>query len=294
MINGTNNLIPMLSITGRPNKEEICRSVDRFYDVGIDTILLYPRDGLEIEYMSDEWITTIEHFIKHCANKNMKVWLYDEFNWPSGSCKNNVQKFSPKFWQKCLKLGEFDTSKQDNIYNPDGNMLEIISKCSNADLLNPEAVDKFIELTHERYYRHFGEYFGNVIVGIFTDEPSYIYTANEFENSIPYYDGMESEYKEICGRDMFEDAKKANSNEPSEFIKITNDLAGKRFRDVFLSKISNWCREHNIEFTGHLLGEEHITYNGNTLKDLKTFTLPGMDDIFTRYYKEILQTYQYK
>ena len=291
MTNITNNLIPMLSITGKPTKDKIYHSVDQYFEVGINTILLYPRDGLEIEYMSNEWFKIIGHFIARCKEKNMHIWLYDEFNWPSGSCKNSVQKSGPKFWQKCLRLGEFDASAQDNIYNPDGNMLEIISKGSNADILNPDAVDRFIELTHEQYYKHFGEYFGNIIVGIFTDEPSYVYTANGFENSIPYYDGMEYDYMRTCGRDMFEDAKKANTCVPSNLIKITNDLAGKRFREVYLTKIANWCSSHNIEFSGHFLGEEHIDNNGNILKALKKLSIPGIDDIFTLYTKEILQTY---
>lgn len=41
-----------------------------------------------------------------------------------------------------------------------------------ADILNPIAVNRFIELTHEAYYRELKEYFGNTIIGFFTDEPS--------------------------------------------------------------------------------------------------------------------------
>ncbi|MBQ7922569.1 MAG: hypothetical protein IJ325_08340, partial [Clostridia bacterium] len=41
-----------------------------------------------------------------------------------------------------------------------------------ADLLNAEATDHFINCTHEAYYSRFGEDFGQVIIGIFTDEPS--------------------------------------------------------------------------------------------------------------------------
>ena len=41
-----------------------------------------------------------------------------------------------------------------------------------ADILNPAAVSRFIELTHEAYYRELKEYFGAAIIGFFTDEPS--------------------------------------------------------------------------------------------------------------------------
>ncbi|MGN0162041.1 MAG: hypothetical protein ACI4EA_00480 [Candidatus Ornithomonoglobus sp.] len=40
-----------------------------------------------------------------------------------------------------------------------------------ANILNAQAADKLISLTHEQYYRHLSEYFGNTIIGFFTDEP---------------------------------------------------------------------------------------------------------------------------
>ena len=43
---------------------------------------------------------------------------------------------------------------------------------ASADLMNPEAVALFLQLTHERYYQELKEYFGNTIIGIFTDEPN--------------------------------------------------------------------------------------------------------------------------
>ena len=39
-----------------------------------------------------------------------------------------------------------------------------------VDILNPAAVRRFIDLTHERYAATVGEFFGNTIPGIFTDE----------------------------------------------------------------------------------------------------------------------------
>ena len=41
-----------------------------------------------------------------------------------------------------------------------------------ADLLCPKAVARFIELTHEAYYRIGAEFFGSTVIGFFTDEPS--------------------------------------------------------------------------------------------------------------------------
>lgn len=40
-----------------------------------------------------------------------------------------------------------------------------------VDVMNREAVLRFLEITHERYYEVLGEEFGRSIPAIFTDEP---------------------------------------------------------------------------------------------------------------------------
>lgn len=288
---GKNNLIPMLTVTGDPKEENIKRLLSAIQSVGIGQFMLYPRDGLSVEYMGERWLEIVEFFLKTAQSLDMKVWLYDEFNWPSGSCKNTVQKLDRRFWLKALKLGGVDNSERDVIYNPDGDYVEIIAKRSHADILNPDAVDAFIHMTHEKYYERFKGFFGNTVCGMFTDEPSYEYTANEVENSIAYYDGLEDDYREVTGRDLFEDAKQADVKVPSEFLRITNELLGKRFREVYLKKTTEWCTSHGILATGHLLGEETITRNGGTIAGMKEIVIPGMDDIYCLHNARTLQAY---
>src|SRR5690606_30383238 len=43
---------------------------------------------------------------------------------------------------------------------------------ASTDLLNREATETFIRITHETYYRRLRSYFGHVIKGFFTDEPN--------------------------------------------------------------------------------------------------------------------------
>src|SRR5699024_568455 len=42
---------------------------------------------------------------------------------------------------------------------------------ASADLLNPDAVAKFIQITHDTYYETLKEFFGNTVIAMFTDEP---------------------------------------------------------------------------------------------------------------------------
>ena len=51
-----------------------------------------------------------------------------------------------------------------------------------VDVLNKKAVERFIEVTHERYYETLGDEFGKSIPAIFTDEP-------QMKGSMVFYNG---------------------------------------------------------------------------------------------------------
>ena len=54
------------------------------------------------------------------------------------------------------------------------------SECFNyqryVNTMNPDAVNKFLELSHEKYYKEVGENFGNHILGIFPTNLSSLHT----------------------------------------------------------------------------------------------------------------------
>ena len=83
-----NPLIPMLAITGNPTNEQLEKMLTSYKTVGVDAVMVYPRSGLEIEYMSEGWRDLVAFVIDTAKRLDMHIWLYDEFNWPSGSCKN--------------------------------------------------------------------------------------------------------------------------------------------------------------------------------------------------------------
>ena len=59
---------------------------------GIYQAMIYPRSGCELEYLSNEWFDTIEKYIISAQKLNMNIWLYDDFNWPSGDACGKVTK----------------------------------------------------------------------------------------------------------------------------------------------------------------------------------------------------------
>ena len=278
-----NPLIPMLAITGNPQIEVVMQMLDAYKNIGIDAVMLYPRSGLEIEYMSEEWRRFCYEVICVAKELDMKIWLYDEFNWPSGSCKNAVAKANPSYAAKRFVYKNGVVSL--DVMQPGG--AERVFEPFDNDMLNSEAVQCFIRLTHEKYYKWFGEYFGNVISGIFTDEPSFIYTSNS-DGMYPYYEGVEEDYLEICGRDLRQDIIAFETGKESPcFPGVFRNLIGKKFKECYIIPIAKWCQEHNLLLTGHTLTDHRplsgTETTGNWFEFMEEFDVPGMDEISTAF-----------
>jgi hypothetical protein len=269
--------------TGRPTKGFIKWFMGEFQRVGITQFLVYPRAGCEIPYLSEEWFKTVEWILETAESLNFEaVWLYDEFNWPSGQCGGRVMAKKPEYGSQFLTAERIEDGTVRFNFGLD-------SKYPN--LLNPDAVNFFIKTTHEEYYRRFGNRFGKLIKGIFTDEPSFGYpttllTPNASSKiQIAWYPELEDDYKGLTGRDLKDDMKRQLKGKANlDFINGYHEVVGKRFRETFFDKIRNWCNEHSILLTGHLMAEHNIhalRFNGDPLLAIDGFSMPGMDEINT-------------
>lgn len=270
----------MGAITGRPDREMIRRFLGSFREAGFTQYLLYPRSGCELEYLSEEWFATCGNILEECAAQGFtSVWLYDEFNWPSGQCGGRIMKEDPDhalhFMQVFERAGEYSFAVSTNPKVP--------------DVLNMEAIEKFINYTHEEYARRFGKYFGTLIKGIFTDEPAFAYIGSPTGDEklrIPFYQGLEEDYAALTGSSLRHDIAFTLRNNSSQFWRpFVDKLLGERFLNAFVLPIRNWCDRHGILSTGHLLSEGSLRHSagasGLPMKVTDSFSLPAIDEIVT-------------
>jgi len=287
-------MIPFLAITGKPTEVEVRAKVAAIQAQGIDSFLIYARSGLELEYMGEEWLKLNEWFCDEAEKRGMKVWLYDEYNWPSGTCKGRVPNENDAW--RYVEYGVYR--------NPDGSYrwTTALAPAGWVNVCEPDAVARFIELTHEVYAKRLARWFANkTILGIFTDEPGHP-TRVTFPDGKPLvsfrkYSGLEDEYKAATGRELKADVEKwlaTKEGLPSEALakegdvwSVYLDLMGKRFRAAYFDQLRAWCDAHGILLTGHMIDENSIycsaRYNGNPILCLRGESLPGMDEIFTCY-----------
>ena len=274
-------LIPFGAITGKPTEQTVKETLEAYKAVGIDQYLIYARSGLEYEYMGEDWLRMCEWFCKHAKRLNMKIWLYDEYNWPSGSCKGRVPAENPDY-----------ESRQYAVYKkPDGTFdWQVVHSPGWVDNYSFKAMARFIELTHKQYEKRLGPYLGSTVVGIFTDEPAHP-TPVKLDAKpallFRYFDDAEAEYQAATGRALRTDVQAYLSDSLKDDVwGVYYNLLGERFRKAYFDQIRAWCDRVGVFATGHMIAEnstcDSALYNGRPLLALKGLTLPGMDEIGTR------------
>jgi len=113
-------VIPFWFWNGNLTKKEITRQIELMDSSGIKEVIIHARSGLVQEYLSNEWFEIVDYAIKELKNKTMKVWIYDEFDWPSGRAGGKVLKETPGLVSKNLKMIIAQSSKfslEKDIFN---------------------------------------------------------------------------------------------------------------------------------------------------------------------------------
>lgn len=160
-----------------------------------------------------------------------------------------------------------------------------------VDTLNPKAIQRFVEVTHQRYYQVLGDEFGKTIPAIFTDEPQFShkttlgFAGEKKEVVIPYTDDFEDTYRERYGESFLDKLPEVFWELPGGACSVTryrfHDHIAQRFAEAFAGTVGNWCREHGLLLTGHMMEEPTLQSQtcalGDTMRSYRSFGLPGID-----------------
>ncbi len=153
----------------------------------------------------------------------------------------------------------------------------IVTRGRMIDLMSDEAVDKYIELMYDKYYKEIGTYFGNVIEENFFDDIGFWYMINPWNDTVTKtfedrYGKSALMYMPALWYDMGEDTYAARR----AFYNITAERLG----DAFAKRLSDWCAKHNLKNMGHVPGayEPNPTFmHGDPFKFYKYQQIPYID-----------------
>ena len=138
------------------------------------------------------------------------------------------------------------------------------------DMMSKESCQAIIHGVYEPHYEHFKGYFGNTLVGFFSDEPG-------FSNEISHYHstlGREDMFLPWNDRVIHIMAEKTGFSQEKvlgllpalwhETDKYTPairesymEAATKAYSENFNWMLGNWCREHGVMYCGHVVEDQN-------------------------------------
>ncbi|BBH19433.1 hypothetical protein Back11_07780 [Paenibacillus baekrokdamisoli] len=234
--------VPFWAWNDRMSVDEVKAQIQEMSKQGMGGFFMHSREGLESEYMGEEWMACIQAAVAEAKATGMKAWLYDEDRFPSGGAGGSVPRLGGDAYRSkaitmevtrdepkdtsdiiglfvasvegdtLLTCRQVDTTEPDLLLDSEVWLIcrkEISGPCewfndeAPVDNLNPNAVAAFIEGTHEHYKAVIGEEFGQTVPGIFTDEPSIADFHSLYTKPwLPWTDGFAEYFQERRGSSL--------------------------------------------------------------------------------------------
>ncbi len=103
--------VPWWCWNGRMKKSEMSRQLRLFKENGIDEYFIYAQMPLEYpEYLSGEWFDFVGFALEESRRLNMRVWIYDDYAWPSGAAGGRVFRDHPEFRSRIIYGGHAEVA----------------------------------------------------------------------------------------------------------------------------------------------------------------------------------------
>lgn len=286
------------------DEAEIVRQIADFEAHGVYGFVIHPRVGLprRLGWMSEALLHFYHVAIQEAARRRMYVLLYDEGMYPSGSSSGQVVASNPSFQTRCLDKIDLLPGEQPSL-RPGENLVAVAARANTerlavidrkadsfirglhyvgegpaedeppaGDILNPDAVARFIELVYDKFAARFSAYFGSTIIGMFTDEPSLLGRCRE-HGVWPGTTGIIEHVNRILGYDF-------TPHLPALWYDDEPDAARYRadyrravhiwLEETYYAQLHAWCEAHHLPLAGHPEGPDDIGA-------LRYFHIPGQD-----------------
>jgi hypothetical protein len=277
------------------------------------------------EFMSAEYLDGYASALDIAENLGLKMCLYDEWWFPSGSAGGQLAKQYPEALAKRLDMSETDITGPQSFSHPlpkgtfmgavamntvslarvdisksasegklvweapEGAWKVMVFTCVTdgsgglVDYLNPDAVNKYVALTYQKYYDRFPRHFGSTIDRAFYDEPALYHV----DGGRAWTEAYNVKFQSRCGYNpiTYYPALWYDIGKDTEAAR--NALLGFRaelYANAFPKTLNDWCSAHQIQLTGHVDQEEIVNpvgLCGDLIKCFMYQDIPGIDEIFT-------------
>ncbi|MGF7141821.1 hypothetical protein HNQ56_000231 [Anaerotaenia torta] len=107
-------IMPFWFWNGEMSYDEMEYQLKEYYDKGIPGLYIHARFGINdsVPYLGEDWFDRVKFTIEKAQEIGLQVWVYDEYNWPSGTAGKEVMEKNPELTNVYLELVEGDLPGQ--------------------------------------------------------------------------------------------------------------------------------------------------------------------------------------
>ncbi len=328
-----NSLMPYWYWNGHISPAETRRQIQAMIDQGVYQAIVFPWDGMDVRYLSDEYWQQFGAALAIAQELNFTLNFADEYDWPSGHAWDNkgdkaelsrVLIDHPEYRMRRLKYSEsvIDGTKPlslspDALFTVAGRLadngqveavsLRLISPDwrpdpgkwlvtswelvpatgghnTRVDLLNPDAVDRYLDLVYSEYAKRFGHYFGNTIRLTVADH------EGAYGSPIAFTPRLWQVFQERHGYDLrpmlpllVHDAAGSRQGEQvrTDYLETISHL----YVTSFTGRVAEWCRQHNLGHGTSLYEEQmyiQVGQAGDMFQHWRAGSLVEIDALLER------------
>ena len=324
-----------LGLPGNTAEEKAQSLIDYGFG-GAATNMQWNNSYLQQGYTLDQFAA----FVKAANEQGVRIWLYDEYGYPSGAAGNLTVEGHPEYAavrlvEYTMKGGDSDMRTMDlpddfvkieyayllvngesiplEVTAQDGKMtfngvdqswtayIYCVAKYnygfewnnSYPNILNRDAVSRFIEVTFETYEGAIDN-FADAIEAVFDDEAQLLANHHLMPTGlknpvIPYDYDIFDTFQAKYGYDVRPMLHMIYSGDTAEAKRVRAQFyahVGDLVSENYFGQIQEWCEAHGTQLSGHLLLEEQMQYHvpvyGNYMQASANMGYPGFDVLNVR------------
>ncbi len=252
----------------------LIKQLDAIYAEGVRCVLLRTYIGLQSDYPGPEFKAHVFAACEHARSLGMKVLLQ------AGYMPEHVLDLPKRYSLDYIKVyheGEEIAEGQELLSQKEGLTFTLCHSDTFLDMFNEDAVDFYIQKSYGEMWMGFEEFFGDTVLSIWVDEPSY------FSAFLPLPRGFLTLFRERWGYDLTENLHKLYTDaEGYRTVRYHyRKLLQERMEICYFARLRDWCNENGLWSSGHLMMEDsletQILRAGAVMPFYRYFDIPGTD-----------------
>ncbi len=202
-----------------------------------------PHGFTREQYFTDEWFSMLDNCIRACHDVGLKIWMNDDYDCPPGDIGGRLEKIAPHLKPLRLRLNGDEVTAEE-------------VEWGFPAYEHPESPLYFQKYVYEEYKRRYGKYFGNTIIGMFSDADSRRVNSNVYNTDspmkdyFPWTETFKETFEKAYGYDITpylpSIIRREESSQSRDYWEHNNVL----YMNWFASNYE-WCKKNGLEYTFH-------------------------------------------